>query len=195
MIAFLFQRLHFQFPLGFHFLPRTRQWNPQIGGHDGGRWNIGVLAVFYGSCFFGGKGEEIIFIDIWGLQKQDRIETERKQELTATWKRGLRARRPPNFMQQASKTSVSRDTSSKFYIRSFQNEHSRRPPLFTLWSCKINGFLRKPISAQLKTSMIFAKLPQKCCPCHDCWHCVRFAPRCACQEKTTRLTVTRLKKV
>ena len=94
-------------------------------------------------------------------QRNQNEETERKQELTATWKRGLRARRPPNFMQQASKTSVSRDTSSKFYIRSFQNEHFVRDVLhFSFFevvkstaSC-VNLFLRS------SKSMIFAKLPQ-----------------------------------
>lgn len=126
---------------------------------------------FYGSCFFGGREKKSLFYVciyiIYRLsktrqnQRNQNEETERKQELTATWKRGLRARRPPNFMQQASKTSVSRDTSSKFYIRSFQNEHFVRDVLhFSFFevvkstaSC-VNLFLRS------SKSMIFAKLPQ-----------------------------------
>ena len=37
-------------------------------------------------------------------------------------KRAFRARLPPNFTEQASKTSVSRDASDKFHRRRFQND-------------------------------------------------------------------------
>ena len=41
-------------------------------------------------------------------------------------KGSFRARLPPNFTEEASKTSVSRDASSKFHRRSFQNERFAR---------------------------------------------------------------------
>ena len=41
-------------------------------------------------------------------------------------KGSFRARLPPNFAEQASKTSVLRDASSKFHRTSFQNEHFAR---------------------------------------------------------------------
>ena len=90
-------------------------------------------------------------------------------------KRAFRARLPQLFKEQASKTSISCETSFKFHT----------------FNSKIDDFVRvfliKPF-LQSSKSMTFAKLPPlfktitKSCACHDICSSVTFACHCHCDS-------------